>query len=366
MKITNIHTSKLQIPLRTPFITSLRKVECIDDIVVAIQCDNNAVGYGEAPPTAVITGDTHGSILGAIDIIAPRLIGKDIEQFEELLEIVHNSIRRNTSAKAALEMALYDLWAQSLNLPLHKALGNAVDTLKTDLTISLNPLEKMVEDSLKAVERGFEHLKIKIGSKPSDDIARLTAICEAVGPKIKISIDANQGWSPSQAIDTMLKLEAAGLVFDYLEQPVHAEDINGLYDVTHVIKTPVLADETVFSSKDAKFLLDKQAANLINIKLMKSAGISDAINIAKLSMKYNIECMIGVMLEGPIGVGAAACFGASQHQVVTRFDLDGPMLAKYNPVKGGVLFDEADITLPTQAGLGIESVEGLEFIKEYK
>lgn len=366
MKISRIFTGHLQLPLRTPFVTALRRVEEIDDIVIVIECDNGMVGYGEAPPTAVITGDTHYSILAAIEIIAPLIINRDIEELNPLLNIVHSSIKGNTSAKAAIEIALYDLWAQSINLPLHKALGGGVNALKTDITISVNPVAEMVSDSLSAVKRGFDHLKIKVGKNPAEDIKRLTAIQDAVGEAVKLSIDANQGWSVKEALNTMGKLEAAGLVFDYLEQPVKAADIDGLKLVTHSIATPVLADEAVFSSRDAIKVLELHAADLINIKLMKAAGISDALRIADITASYNSECMIGAMLEGPISVGAAACFAAARSNVITRFDLDGPMLAKYNPVQGGVIFNEADVILPTQAGLGITAIDGLSLIKEYK
>ncbi len=367
MKICKIHAGHMRLPLRTPFVTALRRVEEIDDIVLIIECDNGRSGYGEAPPTAVITGDTHGSIMSAIKIIAPQLIGMDIQgEFNAMLNLIHSSLLRNTSSKAAFEIALYDLWAQSLDLPLHKALGGGVDSLKTDLTISVNPVSQMVEDALAAVKRGFDHLKIKVGKNSQEDVRRLTAIQEAVGRNIKLSIDANQGWTAKEAIKAMTVLEASGLEFDYLEQPVKADDIEGLKLVTNSISTPVLADEAVFSSRDAIKVLELHAADLINIKLMKSAGISDALRIADLTKMYNSECMIGAMLEGPISVAAAACFAAARPNVVTRFDLDGPMLAAVNPVHGGVLFNEADITLPTLPGLGITGIDGLDMTLEIK
>jgi len=152
-------------------------------------------------------------------------------------------------------------------------------------------------------------------------------------------------------------------VFDYLEQPVKAYDLEGLAKVSRSIVTPVLADEAVFSPRDAISLLEADAASMVNIKLMKSAGITDAVMIASIAAIYGKSCMMGCMLEGPVSVAAAACFAASRGNV-THFDLDGPMLAAENPVHGGTSFSGADIILPRTPGLGIEKIDGLEILEE--
>ena len=164
MRITGIHTGEIQIPLARPFKTALRTVERVEDIVVRITAENGMVGYGEAPPTAVITGDTKGSVLCAIrEHIAPALTGMDILALEEVMERLHHAIKGNTSAKAAVDMALYDLWAKSQGKPLYQLLGGAKPAFETDITISVNPTQEMVRDSLEAVARGFHILKVKVG-----------------------------------------------------------------------------------------------------------------------------------------------------------------------------------------------------------
>ena len=166
MKIAKIETDYIQIPLARPFKTALRTVESVHDLVVRITADTGEVGYGEAPPTAVITGDTLGSIRCAIEeFIAPSLMGMDVEDLDGIMAKLHSCILKNTSAKAAVDMAVYDLYAKQLGRPLYKVLGGRRNSLETDLTISVNPVEEMVADSLDAVAQGYRILKVKVGKE---------------------------------------------------------------------------------------------------------------------------------------------------------------------------------------------------------
>src|SRR5690606_23445757 len=137
------------VPLKTPFKTALRTVETVEDIVVSVHTDTGHVGYGEAPATAPITGDTHGSIVEAIrHHIAPRLIGEDIANLNRIARLVQTALERNTSAKAAVEIAVYDLWAQLYGAPLYRMLGGGEPVISTDITISVDHIDKMVADSI--------------------------------------------------------------------------------------------------------------------------------------------------------------------------------------------------------------------------
>ena len=155
----------------------------VHDLVVRITADDGQTGFGEAPPTAVITGDTLGSIRCAIeDFIAPSLIGREIEDLDGIMESLHGCIQKNTSAKAAVDMAVYDLYAKSCQKPLYQVLGGRRSQIETDLTISVNAAEEMVKDSLRAVEQGFRILKIKVGKDGAGDVARLEAVRRAADP----------------------------------------------------------------------------------------------------------------------------------------------------------------------------------------
>lgn len=363
MKITDIELGMLRVPLKTPFKTALRTVDTVEDVVVLVRTDSGHTGYGEAPATAVITGDTHGSIIEAIDrFIKPRLIGQDVANLNRNCALVQSSMERNTSAKAAVEIALYDLWAQLHNAPLYQMLGGGDPVITTDITISVDYIDKMVADSLSAIDRGFESLKIKVGKDIGLDVERVKAIHAAVQGRALLRLDANQGWTAKQAVQAMRTLEEAGVVLELLEQPVKAADISGLKYVTDRVNTPVMADESVFNPGQVFDLIQQRAADIINIKLMKTGGLSNAIRIADIAAIYGVPCMIGCMIESSISVAAAVHLAVAKSDVITKVDLDGPSLGRFNPVTGGVHFNESEITISDAPGLGITEVQGLEMI----
>ena len=356
MIIRDIQTGSISLPLARPFKTALRTVERVEDVAVRILTDTGEVGYGEAPPTAVITGDTTGSILCAIrDFIRPSLLGMDIEDMEGIQRKLHSCILHNTSAKAAVDMALYDLWAKRWNAPLWKLLGGSKPTFETDITISVNPVDEMVADSLDAVRRGFHILKVKVGKEGKKDVERIAAIRKAIGPDVLIRVDANQGWDPRQSVAIISAMEDKGLDIELVEQPVKATDLDGLRYVTQRVQTPILADEAVFSPADGMKIITTGAADLINIKLMKTGGIWQALKLCAIAQSHGVLCMTGCMLESKLAVTAAAhlCCGQS---IVTMADLDGPSLCAVDPFEGGPIFHEATVTMTDAPGLGISKV----------
>ena len=361
MKISDIRFGMLRVPLKTPFKTALRSVEQVEDVVVMVHTDSGHVGYGSAPATAVITGDTHGSIVEAIrSYISPRLIGQDIANLNRICALVQGSLERNTSAKAAVEIAVYDLWGQLYDAPLYKMLGGGDPVITTDITISVDHIDKMVADSIAAVERGFDSLKIKVGKDIGLDIERVKAIHAAVEGRALLRLDANQGWTAKQSVYAMHALEDAGVLLELLEQPVKAADIEGLKYVTERVHTPVMADESVFGPSQVFDLIQRRAADIINIKLMKTGGISNAVRVADIAALYGVQCMIGCMLESAISEAAAVHLAVAKADAITKVDLDGPSLSRFNPVQGGVVFNESEITITDAPGLGIVRIDGLE------
>lgn len=362
MKITNIRIGEISVPLKTPFKTALRTVNSVEDIIVEIHTDTGNVGYGEAPPTGVITGDTKGSIVGALkDHIIKSIIGMDIENFEEIMLKLDKCVIKNNSAKAAVDIALYDLYGQLHNAPLYKMLGGYRKEIITDITISVNDPEEMARDSMDAIKRGFETLKIKVGKDAAMDLERMKAIRNAVGYDVNLRIDANQGWKPKEAVKVLRKMEDAGLDIEFVEQPVEAHDIEGLKYVTDNVSIPVLADESVFSPKDALTILQNRAADFINIKLMKTGGLHNALKICSIAEIYGVECMIGCMLEAKVSVNAAVHLAAAK-SIITKIDLDGPVLCSEDPVEGGAIFDEYKITLNDAPGLGVTKVNVIRYL----
>ena len=363
MKITDIQFGMLRVPLKTAFKTALRTVEQVEDIVVMVHTDTGHVGYGEAPATAVITGDTHGSIVEAIHkIIAPRIIGQEIANLNRITRLIQGALEKNSSAKAAVEIAVYDLFAQLYGAPLYKILGGGDPVITTDITISVDYIDKMVADSISAVDRGFESLKIKVGKDIGVDIERVKAIYAAVEGRALLRLDANQGWTAKQAVYALQELEDSGVRLELVEQPVKAQDLDGMKYVTERVHTPVMADESVFGPTEVIELIRMRAADIINIKLMKTGGLSNAIRIADIAAMYQVECMIGCMLESSISVAAAVHVAVAKSNAITKIDLDGPSLCAFNPVDGGVIFNESEISITDAPGLGIREIRGLELL----
>ena len=357
MKITKVRLGRISVPLRTPFKTALRTVNSVEDVIVEIHTDCGAVGYGEAPPTGAITGDTTGAIIGAVqDHIAKTIVGKDVDEFEPLLQSVQKSIVGNTSAKAAVDMALWDLYGQLYKIPVYKLMGGGRNKITTDITISVNDPEPMVKDALIALDRGYDCLKMKVGVNPELDVARLAAVRSAVGKDVVIRIDANQAWQPKEAVKILNKMQEQGLDIELVEQPVKAHDYEGLKYVTERSYVPVLADEAVFSPEDAMTIMKMGAADLINIKLMKCGGLYNALKIASAAEVFGVQCMIGCMLEAKISVNAAVHLCCAKN-VITKVDLDGPVLCSEDPILGGAVFNEKEITVSDAPGLGIQGIE---------
>ena len=362
MKIQSIQIGKVSIPLKKPFKTALRTVHSAEDIIVKVIADSGETGFGNAPPTAVITGDSQDSIIAAIrDTLAPKLVGMEVDNLEGIMAALDSGMLHNCSAKAALDIAVHDLFGKRYGLPLYKLFGGYCRSMETDLTISLNEPDEMVRDSLEAVAEGYTALKLKVGNDPALDIRRVQAIRDAVGPAVKIRLDANQGWNAKEAVRTIRRFEADGLDIELIEQPVKAHDFDGLKYVTDHVETDIMADESAFGPYEVFRLLSMRACDLVNIKLMKAGGLHNAVKIAHFAETMGVQCMMGCMLESKVGITAAASLAAGK-RIVSRADLDAAVLLAEDPVVGGARFDKNQLILSDAPGLGITEVLGWQKI----
>lgn len=357
MIIKDIKVREVSIPLKKPFTTALRTLNVLTTIIIEIITDTGDIGYGEASPTAVITGDTLGSIKEAVENnIFPAIKGMDIDDIENIMIKINKCMIKNTSPKAAVDMAVYDLFCKKYNMPLYRYFGGAKNEIETDITVSVKDAESMAEDAVEYVKEGYRTLKIKVGLDSELDIKRIKAIRDAVGFDVKIRLDANQGWKPKEAIRTIRKMEDMGLNIELIEQPVVYYDIEGLKYVTDNVDIPIMADESLFTPFDAIKLLNMHACDILNIKLMKSAGLYNAQKIISIAEAMGVECMIGSMMESKVGITAASCIAGGK-KAITRVDLDASTLLAKDIVIGGVTIENSKITMPKGFGLGIEYIE---------
>ncbi len=364
MKILAITIGTLTIPLIRPFITAVRRTDQVEDVIVMLKTDTGAIGYGSAAATPAITGETQMSIINAIQtILAPKLIGQSIDNFNPLLHCIDNALKQNTSAKAALDMALHDLFAQYCNLPLYKLLGGASNKLSTCITVSVKDPLAMADDARLFIEQGFTVLKIKVGLNPVEDIERIKAIRSAIGNEIKILVDANQGWDTKSALHIIKTLERQNLEVTIVEQPVKAHDLTNLKLIRDTVDSFIMADEACFSAQDALAIAKNNASDGVNIKLMKAGGIHNANAIYHIANSAHLGCMVGCMLESPIGIAAMASFAVSKPNILFA-DLDAITLIQNNPIIQGAQLIGNEVVLSDRPGLGIEGfTDGLQIIK---
>ncbi len=355
MQILQVRVGRLDTALRCPFRTALRTTSTIPGVVLRVET-SDGVGWGSAAATPAITGDTEAAILSDLAEAAYRLRGAHWEHPNELLDQLDLA---TGSARAAVDIALHDVWAQSAQEPLWRLLGASRPSLETDLTISIDQPQTMAGKAADAVARGFGILKVKLGD-PELDPARLAAV-RAAAPQARLRVDANQAWTADQAVRLVTGFEEAGLGVELVEQPVARHDLNGLRAVTAAVSTPVLADEAVFTADDARRVIEMQAADLINVKLMKAGGLSGALAVTGLAAEAGVDCMVGAMMEPTIGIAAAAALACGQ-QCVTMADLDPPLLAASEPVTGALTVDGPRLSLSDRPGLGVQQVAGVAWL----
>lgn len=324
------------------------------NVIVKMVTDYGVVGWGESSPSQRVTGETAENVIKTLNKIAPKLIGMCPLRIEQDIEAMDSIVEGKPAAKAAIDMALYDIFGKTARKPLFMLLGGYRTEVLTDLTLSIKPPKEMAKDAVKAVKKGFKALKVKVGINPAEDVERIRLIREAVGGNIQIRIDANQGWTPKQAIQVLNKIEKFNIQF--AEQPVLAEDIKGLIKVRKNSPIPIMADESVHSPEDALRLIQAEAVDLMNIKLMKSGGILKGRKIAAVAEAAGIPCMIGCMGESGIGIAAGVHLAAAIKNIQYA-DLDSDILLKDKLVKkGGTKVKNSMRIFPKQNGLGVKQL----------
>jgi o-succinylbenzoate synthase len=357
MSITEIRCHRLTAPLHTPFVTALRRTEHLETTVVEVVDDDGVSGYGEAPQVWRVTGE---SLAGAEACLSGPLAdvvrGRSVDDLPDLGAALLDAVVGNFGAKAAMDVALHDLAARQAGVSLAAFLGGSTGAQRvpTDVTVSAGEPDELAATATKRTAEGFTVLKLKVGTDAAHDVARVRAVREAA-PEARIRVDANQGWTPDQAIAVIRAMEDAGLDVEFVEQPVERHDVRGLATVTAAVDTPVMADESVFGLRDLAAVIDLRAADLVNVKLAKCGGLGVARDLLERTRTAGMGTIVGSMMEGPIGVGAAAALVAAVGTSHVS-DLDAAWWASASPVVGGATYDAGVIVLPGTPGLGIDGL----------
>ena len=351
MKITEIKVSRKNSPLTRPLRISLGTITHSTSIVAEVMTDEGIWGIGEGAASAFVTGETMDGAQAALKMLEEALLGVDPTDLEKVHCIMDRTLAHAPVAKAAVDIACFDLLGKKAGMPVYRLLGGHEDHLETDMTIGIQEPEEMARLAKEHVGEGFRILKTKVGTGKEQDLKRIRLIREAVGKDIKIRLDANQAWTPKEAVHMLECLEEYQI--ELVEQPVPHYDIDGLEYVTSHSRIPVMSDESVFDSHDAFRLVQRHAVDYVNIKLMKCGGLWEAIRINAVCEAAGVECMLGCMAEETnIGATAAASLGAALKNI-TRADIDCQFSIADFPVQGGMRWGKGGLlSLPCEPGFG--------------
>jgi L-Ala-D/L-Glu epimerase len=347
-----ITTHLVSAPLHTPFVTALRTATHAESLLVEIS-DGELSGWGEAPQVWKVTGDSLAGSQACIEgPITTALEGLGPDDLTEALRRVQGAAAGNFAAKDAVDVALHDLAARRRGQTLHAFLGSTVDVVRTDVTLSVGDADALAEAGKARVADGFDVLKLKVGTDAAGDIERVRRVRSAVGPEPRLRLDANQGWTRREAVTVIRALEDAGCAIEFVEQPVAAADLDGMAWVTDRVGTPILADESVYGVRDLVAVIRQGAADLVNVKLAKCGGLATARTLLELAREHGLGAIVGCMMEGHVGVGAAAAL-VSAYPTTAVNDLDAAWWLREPAVTGGIRYDGSQIHLPSAPGLGV-------------
>lgn len=353
--VTEVGVRRRKGRLRGAFVTALRSTSVVDSVLVEVRADDGTVGWGEATPVTAVTGETLDSVERTLTVsLAGAVVGVDADDLDAALDALHRHAPGDPSARAGLDLALHDLAARRRGVALWELLGGPGRVSRdrrrwvaTDVTISAGTPEEMVAATRPCLADGFGVLKLKVGDGTADDLERVTAVAGAVGPGVTLRLDANQGWSPDEAVRVLGGLADRGIAIGLVEQPVPADDLDALARVTARVDVPVLADEAVWTAADVTAVAERGAADLVNLKLMKCGGLGPARQAVAAAASAGLGWMMGCMMERAPGVVAAAALAATGPAGVVH-DLD----AAWWQADSELTYRHGRLRLPAGPGLG--------------
>ena len=354
MKIKEIEIKTITMPYDIPMTIALGVEEGAVEVLVRITTDDGLCGFGEASPFEPVTGESVRTVIAALEQFRPALIGMEATDLEGVHAVMDRMLAYNSSAKCAIDIALYDIIGKAAGLPLYKLLGGSVPSAESDITLGIDDPKEMAKLAKKYAEQGYRIIKVKTGINPEEDLEAVRLIREAVGPNVHLRIDANQGYDLCTAYRVLEEMKALGV--EEAEQPLPWWNVDGMAELRrqlHGIK--LMADESVHDLHDAMRVIKAGAADVINIKLMKSGGIYPALKICAAAEAAGIPCMVGCMDDSKIALTAALSLVVARNNIKDA-DLDSYLFYK-DPemgMKGGFTRDGAMYTLTDRPGLGIE------------
>jgi len=385
MKITSVSTTPVRMPIvRAPYptdragtkkewdrgsrISPKRPTPMLEYLIVRIETDEGVTGIGEAPVDIAFFGQTLEEVQAAIeDYLGLQIVGADPFDREYLMHRI--DVRGNSCAKSGIDLALHDLVGRVLGVPVSDLMGGGHKArIPVAIEIAGGPADAMATECVAFMDRGVRAFKPKIGGIPDADAERLRAIREAVGPEVSLRADANQGYTPKEAIRLCRLAEKFDVGLELLEQPVPTWDLQGMAHVRRSVDTLIEADESCFTIHDAMQVVRHEAADVLNIKIAKAGGLYNAKKIAAIAEAAGLQCVLGTAFGLGVKVAAKLHLAASTVKMVdavefTELGLHDGLLAPPHDTGLALPLEDGCLPVPDGPGLGVELDE--EKVRQY-
>ena len=354
-KIKDIKVWCVDLGNTKPYTIAFKTITEVKNVFVEIFLEDGISGIGSGNPSEYVVGETLEQSVEALDSKSLEfLIGRDIRQLNQLTYEVWKNFPDNPAARAALDIALYDLFTKYLGIPLVKYLGQKIKKLPTSNTIGIKNVEETLVEAEDYIRRGFRVVKVKLGKDLDEDVERMMKLREKFGNQIVLRADANQGYSVEQTIQFYGR--TYDLDIELIEQPLPAKDIAEMKGLPKEVREALAVDESLITPADAiELIKPPKAAGIFNIKLMKCGGISQALKIADIALHEDIDLFWGCNDESIVSITAAlhAAFACPNTKYI---DLDGSLDLARDVVKGGFILKDGYMYCSEKAGLGVEKL----------
>jgi len=370
VKITRLETIPIRVPLKAEFaIRSGRggSHAVSPFLLVKVHTDEGLVGIGEASCTPRWSGEDQ--VTGAHLLktyLEPLLVGEEPRVVERVSQKFRLAFAGNHFTKAAVEMALWDIAGLAAGKPVYELLGGKVrEFVPTKWSVSGVEPDKAAAIASWAAAQGFKSMKVKVGIEPVGDMRRVKAVREAIGPNVKLGVDANGGWTLNTALKTLEQMYEQQIYFT--EQPLPPEDITDMAQLRKKLRVPLIADESVYTLQDARTLAALGAADVLSLYIGKAGGIGPAKAVADFARTAGLKCTLGSNLE--LGVGSAAMVHlalATSGINAEEFpcDIIGPLFYEGDIVKTPLPISAGVARATRKSGLGVELDE--EKVRRYR
>ena len=348
MRVEKYEIMEVNIPLKREFKIALGSSTMHRSLILKVY-GNGHIGYGEGAPSVRITGENMRGTREGIELIMAEVVGKEISL--EHLHKIFKRIQGHFAAKAAVDIALHDLYAKILGIRVRDIYGGVRKSMETSITIGISSLKDTLSMAREYVEKyGAKILKIKVGENLEEDVNRIKEIRDLY-PEVRIRVDANQGYNFHEAMEFFRAIK--NLDIEFVEQPIPYWQLDKLSELRKRVDIPIMLDESVKNPYDLMRAIENKSLDMLNIKLMKCGGIRTAWSMIEICRIWDIPVMIGCMGETEIGI-AAGTHLACATEVVKYADLDSHIILSESIVKGGIITKDGENHIYDSAGLGVE------------